>query len=378
MPDWVTLDEAASYLKISKPTLYRWMAEDRVRSYDLPAGRGRRLKREDLDELLEQPRPGATAPAKRDRAPVVSTPAPDPVRRRFEAALATLVRRLESDRTVVAAVLFGSLAHAQVWERSDIDLLIIRDDQRARKGSQWVSLTEQGVLINASVVTRAEYRRMTQSAQGGTFLQASQSLGRVLFTRDEGLRRVFEEARSLGEHDRRVALLAHATRVAPLLDKAEKWLEVAADPHYAAVWTTDAVRTLAAVEVLLHDEIPGREALVRALDLNPGFFERTYRRFLDRPKTHEAVREVLDLVNDYLSARQEEVFGLLLDYLREEATARSLTEISRHLEREHGIEGGYAACSWLAARGALVPTSTPYFLTEHSRVELDEQAYLLP
>jgi excisionase family DNA binding protein len=52
----MTLEEGAAYLKISRPTIDRWIADARIRAYDLPSGRGRRLKREDLDELLMQPR----------------------------------------------------------------------------------------------------------------------------------------------------------------------------------------------------------------------------------------------------------------------------------------------------------------------------------
>lgn len=55
MPHWLTLEEAAAYLKVSKPTLYRWIAAEHVRAYGLAVGRGYRLKREDLDELLQQP-----------------------------------------------------------------------------------------------------------------------------------------------------------------------------------------------------------------------------------------------------------------------------------------------------------------------------------
>jgi excisionase family DNA binding protein len=55
-PHWLTLEDAAGYLKISKPTLYRWISEQRLRAYSLPTGRGLRLKGEDLDELLAQPR----------------------------------------------------------------------------------------------------------------------------------------------------------------------------------------------------------------------------------------------------------------------------------------------------------------------------------
>jgi len=53
---WLTLGEGADYLRISRPTLDRWIAEERVRAYELPSGRGRRLKREDLDDLLVQRR----------------------------------------------------------------------------------------------------------------------------------------------------------------------------------------------------------------------------------------------------------------------------------------------------------------------------------
>jgi len=55
MVHWLTLEEAARYLKVSKPTLYRWITTEHVRAYGLAVGRGYRLKRQDLDELLQQP-----------------------------------------------------------------------------------------------------------------------------------------------------------------------------------------------------------------------------------------------------------------------------------------------------------------------------------
>lgn len=51
---WLTLEEGAKHLRISRATLDRWIAEERVRAYELPTGRGRRVKREDLDDVLIQ------------------------------------------------------------------------------------------------------------------------------------------------------------------------------------------------------------------------------------------------------------------------------------------------------------------------------------
>jgi excisionase family DNA binding protein len=53
MPDWMTPKEAADYLRVSRPTLYRWCVEGRLRWYELESGGGRRFKREDLDRLLK-------------------------------------------------------------------------------------------------------------------------------------------------------------------------------------------------------------------------------------------------------------------------------------------------------------------------------------
>ena len=46
-----------------------------------------------------------------------------PVRDQFSAALDALIEQVQQDRTILAAILGGSLSHDRVWEKSDIDLL---------------------------------------------------------------------------------------------------------------------------------------------------------------------------------------------------------------------------------------------------------------
>jgi excisionase family DNA binding protein len=61
VPEWLTIREAATYLRVNVSTIYRWCDEGRLRYYELESGGGRRFKREDLDGLL---RPGG-----KDEAP---------------------------------------------------------------------------------------------------------------------------------------------------------------------------------------------------------------------------------------------------------------------------------------------------------------------
>lgn len=52
---WFTVAEAAAYIRVSRQTIYRYMEDGVLKYYVLKSGGGRRIKREDLDGLLEPP-----------------------------------------------------------------------------------------------------------------------------------------------------------------------------------------------------------------------------------------------------------------------------------------------------------------------------------
>ena len=56
---------------------------------------------------------------------------PTSVERQFTVALEALVEQIKGDRSVLAAILCGSLSHDTVWAKSDIDLVLVTiDDQK--------------------------------------------------------------------------------------------------------------------------------------------------------------------------------------------------------------------------------------------------------
>ena len=69
LPDaqqWFTPAEAAKYLRVSRQTIYRYMDDGLLSYYVLKSGGGRRMRRADLDALLEVPHP---SPPDRSESP---------------------------------------------------------------------------------------------------------------------------------------------------------------------------------------------------------------------------------------------------------------------------------------------------------------------
>ena len=57
--EWLSLKEAAHYLRVSRRTMYNLMDRGVLRCHEIPGLRGRWFKREELDALR---RPGGTSP----------------------------------------------------------------------------------------------------------------------------------------------------------------------------------------------------------------------------------------------------------------------------------------------------------------------------
>ena len=72
----------------------------------------------------------------------------EPIEAKFRAALDALVTQVKEDRSVLAAILCGSLSHDTVWAKSDIDLVLVTiDDKKVEQGS--LSLYADGVNVHA-------------------------------------------------------------------------------------------------------------------------------------------------------------------------------------------------------------------------------------
>jgi excisionase family DNA binding protein len=66
MDEWMTVDEAAVYLKVLKRTLLAWIRDGKVKAYSLSGTKRRvyRLRKEDIDSgLLAKPVVKCTEPA---------------------------------------------------------------------------------------------------------------------------------------------------------------------------------------------------------------------------------------------------------------------------------------------------------------------------
>jgi predicted nucleotidyltransferase len=302
---------------------------------------------------------------------------PETTQRRFTAALDAFVERAKQEPCLLAIILGGSLSHDRVWEKSDIDLLVIgRDekDDRTRECKSF-SLVENGVNIHATLQSRSQFKRMIEGSLQSTFIHSFFSKSRLLFTRDETIRELYDKVERLGARDREVQLLRAGTGVLPCLYKAQKWFHAKNDLDYTFLWIMHCVSELARIEVFLNHQVAGREVIQQALDLNPKLFQALYTDLINQKKTAKNIGTALDLIDLYLKKKVHVLFQPILDYLAEQGAARSATEIETHFKNQMNLEGVTTACEWLADNEVIAKVSSPTRLFKKGRVQFEEIAF---
>ena len=296
------------------------------------------------------------------------------VRQQFAAALDALIEEVKKDRSILAAILCGSLSHDTVWAKSDIDLVLVTIDDKQLKPRD-LCLYADGVNVHALPFSRTQLREVVEGARHSTFMHSFLSKGRLLYSHDETIAPLLERLKVLGERDMQIEMLRAATDVVPALYKAQKWMVTRGDLEYTALWLLHAATALARVELIGARKVTDREALPQALALNPSFFRVAYVELLNARKTKQNVTAALEAVDGYLSERASRLFLPVLRYLREAGEPRSATEIEDHFRRNFDIAGVVTACEYLADQGLIGKASLPVHLTRRSNIEVQELAF---
>jgi hypothetical protein len=296
------------------------------------------------------------------------------VESRFGAALNELVEEIKQDRTILAAILCGSLSHDTVWAKSDIDLALITIDDGKVKGGG-VALYADGVNVHVFLMPRAEFRKTVEGSLRNSFEHSLFAKGRLLYTHDDTIADLFDGLKSIGERDTQIQLLHAATWALPPIYKAHKWMVTRGDLEYTALWILYAATPLAHIEVVGARQLADREVIIQAMKMNPDFFRTIYAEMLNAKKTRERVQAALDAVDRYVAERAPSLFTPILDHLREVGEARSSTEIEDWFQKNLGVSGVTTACEYLADQGLIGKAGAPVKLTRRSSVQVQELAF---
>jgi uncharacterized protein len=297
------------------------------------------------------------------------------VHQQFSRALDALIEQVKGDRSIVAAILCGSLSHDTVWAKSDIDLVFVTVDDR-KLGSSDMALNADGVNVHAFLMPRTEFRKTVESSIHNSFMHSFLAKGRLLYSHDPTIADLCAGLAKIGGRDAHVQLFRAAIHVLPPMYKARKWFITRRDLEYTALWILYTATPIAQMEVIVAGLLADREVIPQAMKVNPDLFKLIYTDLLNTKKTAKAVQTALQTIEEYMALRAASLFRPIIDHLRETGEARSCIEIEDHFKKNLGVEGVTLACEYLADQKIIGKVAISTHLTKKSNIQVQQLAFV--
>ncbi|MFW9842238.1 MAG: hypothetical protein ACFFES_15175 [Candidatus Thorarchaeota archaeon] len=288
----------------------------------------------------------------------------------YQSALDELVKKTEADEYVLNLMVAGSLSYDTVWEKSDIDFMIVVRDEPYRRQRVFV---EKDVFMEGEVVTRDYFRSGTNRVKDGSIFHSYFSKSKLLVSKDDSIMDFYEDVNDMGSRDVEDLLLLNYIFCKDLINKSYKALYVKDDPHFALNFIMSGIRRMANIEVLLNKTVPLRESTEQALEFNPEFFKTIFIDMIHTPvKSWDVMRDTLEKMENYLDEHLATFVQPILRLLekKDEITHYDLkthfSEIWLPLDMREFVE-----------RGFIRQTEAPFRFTKKSSSEVMQPAYQL-
>ncbi|MFW9847675.1 MAG: nucleotidyltransferase domain-containing protein [Candidatus Thorarchaeota archaeon] len=286
----------------------------------------------------------------------------------YQSAIDELQKKVEKDEYVLNLMLSGSLSYDTVWEKSDIDVMIVTRDEPYSIRRVFI---EKDVFIEGEVVTRDHFRRGTNRVTDGSIFHSYFLMSKVLFSRDDTMEDMYEDIQNIGSRDLEHILLLNYIFCKDLINKAYKALYVKEDPHFALNFIMSGIRRMANIEALMNRKIPLRESTVQALELNPDFFRIIFTDMITKSvRDKEKIEDILEMMERYLIDRLETIAQPILRLLekKDEITYSDLREHFASIRLPVDLRD-------FVEIGLITQTAAPLMLTKKSSSELLQPAY---
>ncbi|MFW9995008.1 MAG: nucleotidyltransferase domain-containing protein [Candidatus Odinarchaeota archaeon] len=300
------------------------------------------------------------------------------IRERYSATVNRFCDKLKEDPCILAVILSGSLSYDEVWEKSDIDIIVVHDDEKSPFAD--INLIEDGIYIDAHVISRNQFKKEVEGGIQGRLFHSFVSTSTILYSKDQTIDEYFNDIMEIGNKDREIQLLRHYSEARRTIDYAQKMLYHRNDLFHAFHEIIYAAPVLARVETIMAGKIPRREVLRQALQLNPSFFNTIYTDLLMGEKDYQTLHGVLERIESYLDGRLETVYKPVLDYLVGEGTPCTESELNERLNR-NGVfhtpffqSYRYINYYFLADKGLVSRVTSPLKLTKKG-IHVQEPAY---
>ncbi|WP_040211476.1 nucleotidyltransferase domain-containing protein [Clostridium polynesiense] len=232
---------------------------------------------------------------------------------KYQKAYNTTIEELKKSKNILAAMVFGSMVSGDLWEESDIDLFVIKDDNCEEIKNIYTDYN--GVPVHIKLLSKGHFIKLYESSIKGGMLHRLFSSSKLCFSKDADITNIYNRGRYVADLDRERWSIVYLGQLLKNLGVCKKYI------YNEKIYTSYAlaikcIEDFANLYVNDSGYMISKDTISLAMNLNSEFRFHVDRIFFNSGKNPEDINNLILFIEENLKSLVKNTSSLILNFLK--------------------------------------------------------------
>ncbi|ERK29999.1 nucleotidyltransferase domain-containing protein [Clostridium intestinale] len=227
----------------------------------------------------------------------------------YQKAFSSIKEDLEKNKHVLAVLAYGSMVSGDLWEGSNIDLLVVIDN--LINDIKDINLTLNEVPIHLKLISKNNLMNNSNKKIDEILITS-----RLIICNDLSIRKIHDELRYVPDIEKEKMNLVYLGETLKSINVLNKYLYN--NRRYTAFeLSLKAMESFAKLYINNNGYLVSKDSINMAISLNDSFKEIVDKIFFEQVNKEEAIKEMITYIKNYLNVNLKQSSRILIDYIKD-------------------------------------------------------------
>lgn len=226
----------------------------------------------------------------------------------YQKAFSNVIKDLQDNKSVLAVLAYGSMVSGDLWEGSNIDLLVVIDN--VIQDIKDIYVNENEVPIHFKLISKD-----TLVNKLGKNIDEILITSRLIFSKDKDIRKIHDELRYLPDIEKEKMNLVYLGDTLKYLNVLKKYL-FNHRKYTSFELSLKCIESFSKLYINNNGYLVSKDAINMAVNLNDSFREIVDKIFFKEGNKEEIIDEMVNYISLYLNSNLKTSCRILIEYIK--------------------------------------------------------------
>ncbi|EYE87880.1 hypothetical protein Q428_10885 [Fervidicella metallireducens AeB] len=253
--------------------------------------------------------------------------------RLYQDAYEEVLNKLKKNSQIAAVLVYGSMVSGDIWEKSDIDLMVI-SEEKGKIESIYTKINN--IMIHINYISKDVFGDSFKNLLRGGTLHKAFFTGKLVYCKDREIEEIYQSTRFYGDKDKKVRNVEILYNLLRSMHYTKKY-KVTGKIETSFEWCVETLNNYARLLMSMNGHITDKDVLSFAVNMSSEV-EYIYGLINSDKRVRDKIEETLEIIDNFLENNMEEIASPIIEFLREQKYPCSSEDIKN--SEEFRIIGG--------------------------------------